>query len=415
MTMSASQPLAGEALPVTEETPLPGRTGVASRWAAEELRDLAARGLRRQLEPLATPQGAIIQIGAETLVNFSSNDYLGLARDMRLAQAATTAMERHGLGTGASRLVVGDTTAHAALEKSLARFLHAEAARLFNSGYAANVGVVSSLCGKDDVIFSDALNHASLIDGCRLSRAKTVVYPHCDLKALERLLQSVPGRRRLVCTDAVFSMDGDRAPLRELVALCQEHDAALLVDEAHAIGVLGTTGAGLCEELGIEAQVDVRVGTLGKSLGVFGAFAVGSAAVCELFVNRARSLVFSTSFPAALCVAGGTALEILQREPELRARLWRNIRHFAEGLERIGLPAEIRSSIFSIVVGEPDAAVEASRFLRARGVLAKAIRPPTVPEGTSRLRFALSAAHTEAHLELALEALEALCHGQKHR
>lgn len=389
--------------------------GAATRWAEEELRALGDRGLRRQLEPLSTPQGPIIQIGAESLVNFSSNDYLGLARDPRLAQAASAAMARHGLGTGASRLVVGDTTAHAALEKALGRFLHADAALLFNSGYAANVGVISTLCGKGDVIFSDALNHASLIDGCRLSRAKTVVFPHGDLKGLELLLNALPARRRLVCTDAVFSMDGDHAPLRELVALCRKHGAALLVDEAHAIGVLGRTGAGLCEELGIEGEVDVRVGTLGKSLGVFGAFAVGSSAVCELLMNRARSLVFSTSAPAALCAAGSVALEILQSQTELRDRLWRNIRQFAEGLERIGLPAEIRSPIFPVVLGEAQAALDASRFLRARGVLVKAIRPPTVPDGTSRLRFTLSAAHTEAHLELALEALEALCHGHIER
>ncbi|MBX5484067.1 MAG: 8-amino-7-oxononanoate synthase [Myxococcaceae bacterium] len=381
---------------------------VIDGWAEEELRTLQARGLRRELEPLSTPQGPVVQLGGETLINFSSNDYLGLAGDPRLGQAATAALSRHGVGTGASRLVVGDTLAHRALEAKLAAFMGAESALLFNAGYAANVGVLSALAGKEDVLFSDALNHASLIDGCRLSRAKTVVYPHRDVDALERLLRAHRGRRQMVCTDAVFSMDGDRAPLRELVALCRQHGAALVVDEAHAIGVLGDRGAGLCEALGVSGEVDLRVGTLGKALGAFGAFVAGSRAVTELLVHRARSLVFSTALPAAVCEAARTGLGLVEDDPSLRAALWRNIRHFAEGLQKLGHPATAQSAIFAVILGEPRAAVEASRFLRTRGLLVKAIRPPTVPEGTSRLRFGLSAAHTPEHIERALDALREL-------
>jgi 8-amino-7-oxononanoate synthase len=382
--------------------------GVAQAWAQEDLAQLDARGHRRTLEPLTSPQGPEITLGTARLVNFSSNDYLGLAADPRLGEAAAQAVGRHGMGSGASRLVVGDSLPHAALEAALARFMGADAALLFNAGYAANVGVLSSLVGPGDVIFSDALNHASLIDGCRLSRAQVVVYPHGDVATLDALLGSHPGRRRGVCTDAVFSMDGDAAPLRELVEVCGRHGAALVVDEAHAVGVFGNGGAGLCEALGVAAQVDLRVGTLGKALGGFGAFAVGASSLRELFIHRARSLVFSTALPPSVSAAAERALQIVEAEPARRERLWRNIHRFAEGLRRLGVQAHPRSPIFPVVLGDARAAVEASAFLRARGVLAKPIRPPTVPEGTSRLRFALSAGHTDPHLELALDALGAL-------
>jgi len=220
--------------------------GIAARWAREDLEALGRQGLRRALEPLSSPQGPEVVVGEQRLVNFSSNDYLGLAADPRLARAAARALEARGTGAGASRLVVGDTEAHHALERAAAELMGAEAALLFNSGYAANLGILQALCGPEDVIFSDALNHASMVDGCRLSRARTVVYPHADAGALERLLEAAGGRRKLVCTDAVFSMDGDHAPLRELVEVCRRHGAALVVDEAHALGVLGARGRGLC-------------------------------------------------------------------------------------------------------------------------------------------------------------------------
>ena len=379
----------------------------AQSWAEEELSRLDALDLRRTLEPLESPQGPVVRIAGREVINFSSNDFLGLAADPALIAAARGALEAHGAGSGASRLVVGDTTAHRRLEARLAHFEGTEAAVLFNSGWAANVGVISSLLGPGDVVFSDALNHASIVDGCRLSRAKVHVFPHLDVSALARALREIPGRRRMVVTDSIFSMDGDRAPLAELAQLCREEGAALMVDEAHATGVFGPTGAGLVEELGLGADVELRVGTLGKALGSFGAYVACTRELADFFVNRARPLVFSTSLPPSVCAAAEAAVLRVQSDPGMRRRLWSHIHTFAQGLQALGFEAEASSAIFPVVVGEPAAALEASAFLRERGLLVKAIRPPTVPAGTSRLRFSLSAAHTEAHLTTALEALRA--------
>ncbi|WP_223642574.1 8-amino-7-oxononanoate synthase [Corallococcus sp. EGB] len=380
-------------------------TQVADRWAREDLEALSARGLRRALEPLDSPQGAEVRLGDERLVNFSSNDYLGLAASPAVRAAAASALERYGVGTGASRLVVGDMVPHQRLEARLARFERAEAVRLFNSGYAANTGILPALVGPGDAVFSDALNHASLVDGCRLSRARVVVYPHSDVAALTHALAQTPARRKLVVTDSVFSMDGDVAPLRELVAACEAHGAALMVDEAHATGVLGARGAGLCEALGVEERVDLRMGTLSKALGGLGAYVATSRAVADLLVSRARPFVYSTALPAALCAAAERAVDLVEHDPVPRERLWGHIRRFTEGLRALGLPAEPRSAIFPVILGEPSRALDAAGRLREAGLLVKAIRPPTVPDGTSRLRFCLSAAHTTGHIDLALEAL----------
>lgn len=377
-------------------------------WAHEDLAVLSGRGLRRQLEPLDSPQGAVIRIGAEELINFSSNDYLGLAADSRLQDGAVDALREHGVGAGASRLLVGDHGAHRSLEKKLASWVDASAALLFNSGYSANTGILPALCREGDAIFSDELNHASLIDGCRLSGAEVIVYPHCDLTVLERQLRDTHARRRLICTESVFSMEGDRAPLKGIVELARIHGAAVLVDEAHALGVVGPRGAGLCVELALADRVDVRVGTLGKALGVFGAFAATSRAVSDLLLNRARSFVFSTALPAVLCAAAERAIGVVEHSPELQESLWRNVHLFAEGLRKLGLGGEIRSPIIPIVLGEPCRALDAARHLRSRGILAKAIRPPTVPDGASRLRFSLCSTHRPEHIERALDALHEL-------
>lgn len=361
-------------------------SGLVDSWATQTLASLEAQHLKRSLEPLETPVGARVRIDGRELLNFSSNDYLGLANDGDVVEAARGALLRHGLGAGASRLVVGDTTAHQSLERALARFEGTEAAVLFNSGYAANVGALSALFGPGDVLFSDALNHASLIDGCRLSRAQVVVYPHRDVEALEALVRAHPGRRRAVVTDTVFSMDGDRAPLRAISAMCAQHGLALFVDEAHATGVLGANGRGLSELEGVTP--DVHVGTLSKALGCFGAYVAGSSALREVLINRARSLVFSTALPAAVCAAAEVALE-KARSAALRARLGARVAQLAQGL---GLRAD--SAVFSVVLGDATVALEASARLRAAGVLVKAIRPPTVPDGTSRLRISVSAAHS---------------------
>ncbi len=385
-------------------------SSIADAWAREELGELGRRGLLRTLEPLASPQGPVVRIGGQWLVNFSSNDYLGLAADPRVRRAFVDGLERWGVGSGASRLVVGDTEAHRRLEDRLAAFEKTEAVLLFNGGYPANLGLVQALVGRGDLVVSDALNHASLVDGCRLSRAEVAVVPHADVEAVARALSGTGFRRKLVVSDAVFSMDGDPAPLQDLAAACAGAGAAFLVDEAHATGVLGNRGSGLCEASGV--QPDVRMGTLGKALGGFGAYAATSRAVADLLLNRARSVVFSTTLPPALCEALVVAVDLVENDPELRPRLWRNIHRFVDGLQRLGVTAQPRSAIVPVILGSPERALRASAFLRERGLLVKPIRPPTVPEGTSRLRFALSAAHTEAQIDRALQSLEeARAHG----
>ena len=379
----------------------------ADEIARAELDALRARGLLRSLEPLRTPPGAEIELRpGERLINFSSNDYLGLASDARIAEALAVGTRTWGAGAGASRLVCGDFLPQHELEAELARFASSEAALLFGSGYAANCGILPSFAGPEDLILSDALNHASIIDGCRLSRARVEVYPHGDVGAVEKALRA-PARRKIVVTDAVFSMDGDRAPLRELAALCSAAGALLIVDEAHATGVIGPRGAGLAAELGVAA--DVRMATLSKAFGVAGAYVAASRAVCDLLLNRARPLIFSTALPPALACAARASLEILagSEGDARRSRLWSNVRRFAAGLREAGLPAREDSAIFPVVTGTPDRALAMTAHLRELGILAKPIRPPTVPQGTSRIRFAVTSAHTVEHIDRAIAALRA--------
>jgi 8-amino-7-oxononanoate synthase len=381
--------------------------GVADEIARAELLALAERGLRRELEPLRAPPGVLVEprVG-ERLINFSSNDYLGLAGDARVAQALADGAARWGAGAGASRLVVGDFEPHHELEAAVAALEGAEAALLFGSGYTANSGLFGAFVGREDLIVSDELNHASIIDGCKLSRARIEVYPHGDTGAAAKLLR-LPGRRKLLVTDAVFSMDGDRAPLRELLRICAQAGAMLAVDEAHSSGVIGPRGAGLCVELDVAS--DLRLTTLSKAFGVFGAAVSGTRAVRELLISRARSLLFATGLPPALACAALEAVRISSSPEgdELRARLWRNVRRFAAGLRELGLEAREESAIFPVFMGTPERAVAGAVRLRGLGILAKPIRPPTV--AVSRLRFALSAAHSEDHLDAALKALREIC------
>ena len=379
----------------------------ADEIARAELDALRTRGLLRSLEPLRSPPGSEIELRpGERLINFSSNDYLGLASDARIAEALAVGTRTWGAGAGASRLVCGDFLPQHELEAELARFASSEAALLFGSGYAANCGILPSFAGPEDLILSDALNHASIIDGCRLSRARVEVYPHGDVGAVEKALRA-PARRKIVVTDAVFSMYGDRAPLRELAALCSAAGALLIVDEAHATGVIGPRGAGLAAELGVAA--DVRMATLSKAFGVAGAYVAASRAVCDLLLNRARPLIFSTALPPALACAARASLEILagSEGDARRSRLWSNVRRFAAGLREAGLPAREDSAIFPVVTGTPDRALAMAAHLRELGILAKPIRPPTVPQGTSRIRFAVTSAHTVDHIDRAIAALRA--------
>jgi 8-amino-7-oxononanoate synthase len=372
-----------------------------------ELEALVAKGLRRSLEPLGSAQGPVVTVDGRTMVNLCSNDYLALAGDPRLRRAAAESAEREGAGAGASRLVAGDLPVHGRLEARLARLKGTEAALLFNSGYHANAGVPPALAGRGDAIFSDALNHASIVDGCVLSRAELVLYRHGDVGELADLLARNKARRKLVVTDAIFSMDGDAAPLREIADLCDRHGAMLYVDEAHAVGVLGPTGAGLAEALGVADRVDVHMGTLGKALGAFGAYVAGSRRLVEWLVSRARTFVFTTALPPAACGAALAGLDVVRDEPGRRALLASLTARMKAGLHRLGFDVSaVAAPIFPVVLGDEARSLAAARALRARGFFVRAIRPPSVPRGTSRLRVTLSAGHTEAQVDAFLGALD---------
>jgi 8-amino-7-oxononanoate synthase len=371
---------------------------------AAELSSLRERGLERQLR--AT--------GRRLIADFSSNDYLGLATDPRLTAAAHRAAIEHGSGATASRLISGNTAAHEALEITLAEYFGVDGALTFSTGYAANTGIIPALVGRGDVIFADRLNHASLIDGSRLSRAAIHVYPHADLVALAAALAEhrAGHRRALIVTDGMFSMDGDLAPLPELVALAREHDAWLYVDDAHAVGVLGANGRGTAELLGVERQIDVLVGTLGKAFGAAGAFALGSAVLRDFLINRARSFVFSTGPMPAQAAAGREGVRIARDEPELRGRALENARHLRDSLRGRGVHpvTDCDTHIVPITIGDAARTMAIGRTLNERGFLVGAIRPPTVPEGTSRLRLTVSAAHDAGEIESLADAVAGALH-----
>jgi 8-amino-7-oxononanoate synthase len=381
-------------------------------WIDAELAKLEQAGLRRSLEPLGSMQGPVVEVGGRRLVNLCSNDYLGLAGDERLRRAAAEAALAEGAGSGASRLVAGDLAIHGRLERALAAFHGTERALLFNSGDHANLGVPPALVGRDDALFSDVLNHASLVDGALLSRADHQRYRHGDVGELDTLLARSKARRKLVVTDAVFSMDGDAAPLRDIAEACGRHGAMLYVDEAHAVGVLGPTGAGLAEALGLKERVDVSMGTLGKALGAFGAYVAGETRLTDLLVSRARTFVFTTALPPAACAAALAALALVRAEPERRARLGALVERLRAGLAARGFDvARVASPIFPVVLGTEARALAAAAALRERGFFVRAIRPPTVPRGTSRLRVALSAGHEPAQVDAFLGALDEVLPG----
>jgi 8-amino-7-oxononanoate synthase len=363
---------------------------------ADELAELERLGRRRGRRVLESPQGARVRLDGREVVNFSSNDYLGLASHPALRAAAHAAIDRWGVGAGASRLIVGNSEAHEQLEADVRAWLRRPAARIFGSGYAANTGVIATLAGRDDVIFSDELNHASIIDGCRLSRARVRVFRHRDLGHLEAALREERGRRRFVVSETLFSMDGDVADVDGLVALARAHDAIAIVDDAHAIGAWGDGGRGLAGP-----GPDVVVGTFGKALGVGGAFAAATEAVAELLWNRARSLVFSTAIPPMVAAAASAAVAWVQSADGDAAR---------QSLQDRIAEAKLGSrQIAAVVIGDDVRAMECTRRLLEDGLFVQGIRPPTVPEGTARLRVSMTAAHVPediARLRGALHRLE---------
>ncbi len=385
---------------------MPARHHPAADVLARELADIHDHGLTRDLLAIDGPADAVVTVGGRPLLMLASNNYLGLATHPRVRAAAAAAAERYGCGSGASRLVAGDLALHHDLEGRLAAFKHAPAALLFTSGYHANIGVIPALVGPGDQIFSDELNHASIIDGCRLARARVIVYPHRDATALARLLaEAAPARRRLIVTDTVFSMDGDVAPLVEIVELAERFDAWVMVDEAHATGVFGPTGGGVAEALGLGTRIQVHMGTLGKALGGFGAYVAGSRELIDLLVNRARSFIYTTGLPPATVAAGAAALDVLATEPERRSALWVRARLLREGLAALGFQTAGDSHIVPLVVGDNAAAMALAAAALVRGVFVRAIRPPTVPSGTARLRLTPMATHTPAQIDFALAAL----------
>ncbi len=369
-----------------------------------ELGRLNDSGLYRRLRRVDNEQGPTLILNGCEVVNFSSNNYLGLANHPALAEAAKKAIDRYGCGSGASRLISGNMALHEELENRLAAFKGTETALVFNSGFQANTGILSTLTSEGDVIFSDQLNHASIIDGCRLARAKTIVYGHCDLDQLEAELKKHEGaRRRLIVTESIFSMDGDQAPLTGIVELAENFDAMVMVDEAHATGVFGPRGAGVVAKLKLGDRVLVQMGTLGKALGGFGAYVAGSRALRELLINRCRSFIFTTSLPPAIMAMAMAAIDLAEGEPERRERLWDNCSYLTDGLKKLGFSLnDLQSPIVPLVIGDSERCMQFSEQLLDRGVFAQGIRPPTVPEGTSRLRITLMATHTRAHLDKAL-------------
>src|SRR5882724_3352370 len=376
----------------------------------DELQAIKQASLYRRLRLVENGQGPTLLLDGREVINFSSNNYLGIANHSALASAAKEAIDRYGCGSGASRLISGNMTLHEELENQLAEFKGTEAALVFNSGFQANTGILSTLAGEGDAILSDELNHASIIDGCRLSRAKTIVYVHCDLGQLEEALKQAGScRRKLIVTETIFSMDGDEAPLTGIVELAEKYDAAVMVDEAHATGIFGPGGAGVVSKLGLVDRVLVQMGTLGKALGGFGAYIAGSCALRELLINRCRSFIFTTALPPAIMATALAAIDLVEREPERREALWSNCRQLAQGLRKIGFSlGEIQSPILPLIIGDAENCMRLSEQLLERGVFAQGIRPPTVPAGTSRLRITLMATHTREHLEKALAAFEEL-------
>ncbi len=362
---------------------------------AAELAVLETRGLRRTRRVMSTPQSARVIVDGREYTAFCSNDYLGLAADPRLAAAVRAGVDRYGVGAGASHLILGHSAAHHELEAALAAFTGLPRALLFSSGYMANMGIVSALAGRGDAVFADRLNHASLNDAVLVSRAAFKRYAHGDMAALARLLENTKARRRLVITDAVFSMDGDLAPVPELLALCEQYDAYLLLDDAHGFGVLGARGQGVLEHFVVSSPRIIYMATLGKAAGVSGAFVAGDAAVIETLIQRARPYIYTTATPPLLAQALLASLPLIAEEGWRRERLRELITQLKQQLA--GFPLQLMPSITPIqplLVGGNDAALDLSAHLAAQGLLVPAIRPPTVPQGTARLRISLSAAHT---------------------
>ncbi|MGB9806964.1 MAG: 8-amino-7-oxononanoate synthase [Thermosulfidibacteraceae bacterium] len=375
---------------------------------ARELLELEEKKLYRKMVTIESPQDRWVKIEGRWVLLLCSNNYLGLASHPRVIEKAIEAMKIYGFGNPASRLVSGNTKLHEELEEKLARFKETESVLLFSTGYMANIGIISAICNSpEDLVISDKLNHASIIDGLMLSKAQFATFRHNDLEHLEKILKGKKGRRKLIVVDGVFSMDGDIAPLRDIANLAEEYEALLMVDDAHATGVIGERGRGSVEYWNLYGKIDIQMGTLGKALGGFGAFAAVDRTLKEYFINKVRPFIFTTSLPIPVVAGVMEALNILEENPELIKKLRRNVENFVKGLKKLGFDVKDQgTAIVPIIAGEEERALKMSKLLFEEGVFITAIRPPTVPKGTSRLRVTLTASHTDEDIEFALRAFE---------
>ncbi|OOP55426.1 MAG: 8-amino-7-oxononanoate synthase [Candidatus Brocadia carolinensis] len=373
----------------------------------DELDDLQNRSLLREHKIIEGAQGPYVHINGKSYLSFCSNNYLGLANHPKIKQASIDAIHQYGWGAGASRLVSGTMTLHQELEKKIAEFKGTEAALLFPTGYMANLGALCALVSRGDMVIGDKLNHASIIDGCRLSGATFRIYPHKDVSQLESLLQRSSGyRRKLVITDSVFSMDGDTAPIPEIVNIARKYDAMLMVDDAHATGVFGKQGKGLIEHYGLEGKIDVVMGSFSKALGSVGGFIAGSKPLIDFLKNKARPFIYTTALPPAVCAASLAGLALIQEDASLIDSLWRNIASLKTRLLQFMRTISVESPIVPLIAGSAEDAVKVSSKLYENGILIPAIRPPTVPPGTSRLRISLMATHSENDINRLIETLQ---------
>ena len=375
-------------------------------YLGEELESLRRQNLYRRFRILEDEQKAHTTFDQRSVVNLSSNNYLGLTTHPRLRTKALEAVERYGVGTGSVRTIAGTMDIHMELERKLADFKKVEAVVVFQSGFTANAGTVSAILSKEDVVISDELNHASIIDGCRLSRATIKVFPHKDVDAARRIVKELPAtQRRLLITDGVFSMDGDLGPLPDLCDLAEETGCIMMVDDAHASGVFGRNGRGTIDHFGVHGRVDVQVGTLSKAIGALGGYVAGNRNLIEFLYHRARPFLFSTSHPPAVAAACIAAIDVLLEEPEIMERLWANTRFFKSGLERLGFDTGISESpITPVIAGDSAKANALSDRLFEQGVFAQAIGYPTVPREKARVRTIVTATHTREDLQYALDA-----------
>lgn len=373
----------------------------------KELVELEKNGLYRRLRTITSSQEASVEIAGKKYLSFCSNNYLGLSTHPKLIDAAVRATEKYGCSAGASRLISGTMQLHTELEDRLAQFEEKPAALLFTTGYCANVGAITSLMNEEDTILFDRLNHASIVDAARLSRAKLQVYPHNDMDKLEALLKrSRKYRRRLIVTDSVFSMDGDFAPLPQIVELARKYEAYTMVDEAHATGVIGSKGKGVCEHFNVEDKIDIIMGTLSKAVGSLGGFVVGDSALIEFLKNKARSFIYTTALPPGVCAAAMAGLDIIEQEPGFRKQYWDKVDRVKKELLKMGFDLmNTESHILPILTKDAFKTMEISKHLYDLGILIPAVRIPTVPKNTNRLRLSIMATHTHEDLDKLLNAM----------